>query len=192
MPVNEFGNSGKSSVILSALAGLGTGIILIVLFAMFINASISPAFSTYPRIEQNQAIRITEKDLQMHSSSGNQTRSTIAAITPALADSYRPASEFLSGDLQLPLEYYHSDNTFYEVNSTSHTIIGKWRNDQPAGGFHQYNGKFGPYLELGKGRLYWILDCVDSQGTPCLYSIDAMTGEILDSPYIRSTLRGLP
>lgn len=177
------------NVVWPVLVGLAVGIIVVVLFAVFLSESIVGTFSTYPQISQKQAISIAEKDLQIHSFSDNRTQNSIAAITPSLLDEYRPVSEFLSGELQLPLEYYHQGGTFYEVNSTSHMVIGKWRNDQPAGGFHQYNGKFGPYLELGKGRLYWILDCVDARGSPCLYNVDAMTGEILDSTYIRSTIR---
>lgn len=143
---------------------------------------------TVPKVSEQQAIQIAENDLKKHPIQG-LARNCVCAVVPVFVDKYIPVSEFQSNKAHLPLEYYHPNGTFYEINSTStyYTIMGKHslNDDIKSGYYQQYNGKFGVYLELGKGRLYWILDGGDNNGIPFLYDIDAINGEILDSPYIR-------
>jgi hypothetical protein len=141
------------------------------------------AIPTVPKVSEQQAIAITENDLRQHPRQ-DLTRTCVCEITPALADKYVPISEFQSGKVHLPLEYYNPNGFFYEINSTTTTIIGKWNNDNPPVGYHQYNGKNEATLEIGKGRLYWILDGIDNNGIPFLYNIDAISGEILYPPQI--------
>jgi|GEM_PF-4193109 len=181
----------RISIVSARSAILIAVFVFALMFGMFYVSSVFTSQSndvlTRAKISQQKAIEIARDDLK-HTLIPNGTRTCICALSPALIDEYFPVSDFESGKLYLPLEYYHVNGTFYEINATNGTIIGKWDNEHPPVGFQQYNGKFGEFLELGKGRLYWILDGYDENGVPFLYNVDAVTGAMLDSASIRERL----
>jgi len=135
------------------------------------------------RITQTQAIEIAEDDLKNRVNSSTK----ILAVDwySEGKERYVPFPEFQDKNGTLPLVYVHENGTVSQINDAIPKIGGQC--NQAASAYCGFMQPFG----LGyKSRLVWGLDILygtsnaDKQAS--FYAVDAVSGDIVDSFFLRS------
>lgn len=140
-----------------------------------------------PKISQTEAIKTVENDLKNHVK--NSTK--ILRIVDDVGDQqkYIPFSEFQTNNKILPLVFVSTNGTLLTINNASLRING-WCNM----GTYTYCGYMQPFNLDYKSRLVYGLDIIygdnDADMQPAFYAVDAVSGEIVDSSFLRSEARG--
>lgn len=132
------------------------------------------------RISQAQAIQIVENDLKNRFSDFNGIRSIV------YNDTYIPFSEFLAKNKELPLVYVHPNGTLIPIINGTHTFRGAC-----LVAYGTYCAFLPPFSLDYKSRLMYGLDISYerssmNRGTPDFYAVDAVSGDIVDSSFLRS------
>jgi hypothetical protein len=176
--------AGPSNMLVFAL-GLGA------MFTLLYFSAIMPANSPvqmFPRITQDDAIGIVDNDFK--SRQGDHDR--INGIIVNNTSGYVRIEEFREKNLQLPLVYVHPDGTLIRINSGGHENMGACNSGLIAycAYLEPYNFDYKGRLVYGVEVLLWYEDNVPDVhyaiGEPFLYIVDARTGEIVDSTFLRT------
>lgn len=136
-----------------------------------------------PRISQEEALKIVEDDLRRHYSDFKQIGGIVMESM-----TYIPMSEFYSKEMKLPLIYIHPNATLIKIKGGERTVLYKCEQ-----GVYPYCGFLSPFNLNSKGRLiygldiYWVSHSNDK--IPDIYAVDAITGEVVDSSFLRSESR---
>jgi hypothetical protein len=131
------------------------------------------------RISQQQAIEIVEKDLARNLDDYNG----ITGIIDRNGSRYVPIQEFLFYNLELPLVYVHPNNSLLYVAETGYENRGTCNS-----GLLAYCGYFSKYnFDYGSRLVYGLEMQIDSnEEVLVMYMVDATTGRIVDSTFLRS------
>lgn len=132
------------------------------------------------RISQEDAIRIAEVDLKVRLDDFHGITKIIVNNT----SDYVPFDEFEEKNLELPLVWVNSNDTLLRVTQDGHENMG-----QCDSGLTAYCGYLPPFDFSYRGKLVYGVEVVASYnedyGVPFLYIIDAVTGDIVDSTFLR-------
>jgi predicted small secreted protein len=130
------------------------------------------------RLSQEDAIRIAEADLKGRLSDYGGITGIVVNNTVG----YVPFDEFVSKNLELPLVHVHPDGSLVRMNAGGDRDMGRCDN-----GLYAYCGYLEPYNFDYKGRLVYGVEVkIDGGMTLYMYIIDAASGKIVDSTFIRS------
>ena len=138
-----------------------------------------------PRITQDKAIKIAEDDLKKHVGSDNYKG--IILIIVNRTSGYVPFDKFHSQNLTIPLVYVHHNGSLTDIDRNNK---GNTKNlGQCNDGLTAYCSFLPPFNFDYRGRLVYGVEVVasydDINGIPFLYILDANSGEIVDSTFLR-------
>jgi hypothetical protein len=157
-----------------------------VMFALlYVSMTYSVAFVLpTAALSQDDAISTVENDFRSRQTEYDRIT---AIIAPDEADRYVPINEFRDRDLKLPLVYVHPNGTLFDITET-----GYKNGVQCSSGLTAYCGFLDPYffdyrvrLVYGVEVLSWNSDVIGARGFPFLYIVDATSGKIVDSSFLR-------
>lgn len=143
---------------------------------------------TFPRrLSQDDVISIIENDFKSRQNDYDRINGIIVNNTSG----YVRIEEFEEKNLKLPLVYIHPNGTHFHVTDMGYENIGECN-----GGLIAYCGYMPPYNFDYKGKLVYgvevllfnednLPDVDYARGFPFLYIVDANTGEIVDSTFLR-------
>ncbi|HEY8140422.1 MAG TPA: hypothetical protein VIE86_05005 [Nitrososphaera sp.] len=164
-------------------------IFILVIGIMFVFLYLSITYSVEfviptAALSQDDAIRIVEDDFRSRQSEYDR----ITTIIAHKADRYVPINEFRDRNLKLPLIYVHSNGTLFDITESGYENL--YQCDR---GLTAYCGFLDPYFFDYRGRLVygvevhlWHGEVIGARGFPFLYIVDATSGEIVDSSFLRS------
>jgi hypothetical protein len=131
-----------------------------------------------PRITQDDAIRIADTDMK-------QKLSDYKGITGIIDTSwsrYVPIDEFEQNNLELPLVYVHPNGSLILVSETGYEIRGLCEGNSR----FAYCGYLPDYsFDYGSRLVYGVEVTIDSDEALAMYMIDATSGKIVDSTFLR-------
>lgn len=130
-----------------------------------------------PKITQQQALSIVEDDLRKRDPDFEE----IAMIL--YKDRMIAIDEFLSKKLDIPLMYIHPSGTIILVNGTQAEM--RYYCDSAR---YTYCGFLPPFNFDSKGRMVYGIDVLWKTGS-AIYAVDAHTGKIVESSYLRVEAR---
>jgi plastocyanin len=149
-----------------------------------------PLDNTIPslaRLSQYDAIQIVEKDFKSRQSDYDRINGIIVNATSG----YVKVEEFWFKNLELPLVYTHHNGTLFRITGNAYEDMGECDS-----GLVAYCGYLAPYNFDYKGRLVYGVEVLLSneenlpeadyaRGHPFLFIVDANSGEIVDSTFLR-------
>ena len=138
-------------------------------------------------LSQDEAIRIVENDFKNRQSEYDR----ITGIVVNNTSGYIRIEEFRERNLTLPLVYVHPNGTLLRITLDGYEDMGGCNT-----GLFAYCGYLEPFNFDYKGRLVYgvevLLSSIDNppeaesgRGNPFLYIVEANTGEIVDSTFLR-------
>ena len=139
-----------------------------------------------PKISQKDAIKIIENDLKNHVSNTTKILKIVDVIGDQ--DKYIPFSEFQTNNKIVPLVFVSNNDTLLTINNASLRI-----NYLCNMGTIAYCGYMPPFNLDYKSHLVYGFDIVygnnDSNMEPSFYAVDAVSGDIVDSGFLRNEAR---
>jgi hypothetical protein len=170
------------------MVGSSLIIFILVIGIMFLFLYVSVTYSAglvipTAALSQDDAIRIVEDDFR-----GRQTEyDRITAIIAHKVDRYVPIKEFRDHNLKLPLVYVHPNGSLLDTTENGYENLGQCDSGRTA-----YCGFLDPYFFDYRGRLVYGVEVflgneqfLEGRGFPFLYIVDAKSGEIVDSSFLR-------
>ena len=142
---------------------------------------------TLTKLSQYDAIQIVEKDFKIRQSDYDGINGIVVNATSG----YVRIEEFWFKTLELPLVYTHPNGTLFRITGNGYENMGECNS-----GLIAYCGYLPPYNFDYKGRLLYGIEVLLSseenlpdvdyaRGFPFLYIVDANSGEIVDSTFLR-------
>ena len=139
-----------------------------------------------PKISQTDAIKIIENDLKNRESNSTKILKIVDIIGDR--DRYVPFSEFQTNNGIVPLVFVSKNDTLLTINNASLRI-----NYLCNMGTIAYCGYMPPFNLDYKNRLVYGFDIVygdnDANTEPSFYAVDAVSGDIVDSGFLRNEAR---
>lgn len=162
----------ESSVLVYVL-GLGTMLALLYFSTTYSHETAIPT----PRITQDEAIRIADADLKQRLSDYKG----IVSIIDTGWSRYVPVDEFRTKNLRLPLVYIPPNGSLIFIEDSGYENRGVCDT-----GLFAYCGWFAKYnFDYGSRLVYGVEVKIDSDEGLAMYMLDATTGKIVDSTYMR-------
>ncbi len=129
-----------------------------------------------PLIPQEEAFRLVEEDLGKR----NPGEFKEVRIIGNDKQNFVAAEKFHAENMKLPLIFIHTSGTLVFVNDTS--LTPGYHCDS---GTMPFCGFAEPFNLYSKDRLVYGIDMISNQG-PEIYAVDAVSGEIVQSSYLKS------
>lgn len=174
--------SGSAAIVF--ISGLSVMFILLYISTTY---SVSQMIPTSAKLSQDEVIRIVENDFRSRQREYDRINGIIVNDTSG----YVKIEEFRARNLTLPLRYVDFSGNQFRITEDGYENIGRCDS-----GFSAYCGYLEPFNFDYKGRLVygvevllWNMDnppeAESGRGFPFLYIVDANTGEIVDSTFLR-------
>jgi len=139
-----------------------------------------------PQISQTEAIKTVENDLKSHVKNSTKIFGIVNSIGGQ--QKYVLFSEFQNNNKTLPLVFISTNDTLLTINNSSLRVNG-WCNM----GNYAYCGYLQPFNLDYQSRLVYGFDILygddETNIEPGFYAVDAINGEITDSPFLRNVAR---
>lgn len=139
-----------------------------------------------PKISQKDAVKIIENDLKNRVSNTTKILKIVDVIGDQ--DKYVPFLEFQTNNKIIPLVFVSNNDTLLTINNASLRI-----NYLCNMGTIAYCGYMPPFNLDYKSHLVYGFDIVygdnDSNMEPSFYAVDAVSGDIVDSGFLRNEAR---
>ncbi|GEM_PF-3556655 len=143
-------------------------------------------------LSQDDAILIVENDFRSRQNEYDR----ITGIIAHKADRYVPIEEFKDHNMKLPLVYVHPNGTLFDATANGYENVGQCNSGRTA-----YCGFLDPYFFDYRGRLVYGVEVLlwdgdnppeaeSGRGIPFLYIVDADSGKIVDSSFLRAESKG--